>query len=120
MPVFTNYKGVTIGMSADEVREKLDNLKEKGKKQDFYVFSDKESAQVYYDGKGLVRAISINYIGKENGAPDAMTVLGQDIPVKANEAMYQLIRYPETKYWVSYSRTAGDSPITTVTMQKMR
>jgi len=120
MPVFTNYKSVTIGMSADEVREKLDHLKEKGKKQDFFVFSDNESAQVYYDGKGLVRAISVNYIGKESGAPDALTVLGQEIPAKANGSMYQLVRYPKAKYWVSYSRTPGDSPITTVTMQKMR
>ena len=120
MPVFTNYKGVTIGMSADEVRGKMDHLKEKGKKQDFFVFSDNESAQVYYDGKGLVRAISVNYIGKESGAPDALTVLGQEIPAKANGSMYQLVRYPKAKYWVSYSRTPGDSPITTVTMQKMR
>ncbi len=120
MPVFSNYKGVTIGMSADEVREKLDHLKEKGKKQDFFVFSDNESAQVYYDGKGLMRAISVNYIGKESGAPDAMTVLGQEMQAKANGSMYQLVRYPKAKYWVSYNRTAGDSPITTVTMQKMR
>ncbi len=120
MPVFTNYKGVRIGMSADEVRAKMDHLKEKGKKQDFFVFSDQETAQVYYDGKGLVRAISVSYIGKKSDAPDAMTVLGQEVPAKANGSMFQLVRYPVAKYWVSYSRTAGDSPITTVTMQKMR
>src|SRR3954471_6799274 len=37
-PVFTDYKGVSVGMSADDVRNKLDHLKEKGKLQDFFVF----------------------------------------------------------------------------------
>jgi hypothetical protein len=119
MPVFTNYKGITIGMSADEVRQKLDHLKDKGVKQDFFVFSNNESAQVFYDKKGMVQAISIDYMGNESNPPTAMAVLGEDPTAKANGAVYKLIRYPAAHYWVSYSRTAGDSPLVTVTMQKM-
>lgn len=119
IPVFTNYKGVTIGMSAHEVRQTLDHLKEKGKHQDFFVFSDSESAQVFYDAKGLVRAISVDYLAKGSAAPDVMAVLGQDVPAKANGSIHKLVRYPAVNYWVSYNRTAGDSPIITITMQKM-
>ena len=39
LPVFTDYRGVTIGMTADEVRSKLDRAKE-GDRQDFLVFSE--------------------------------------------------------------------------------
>lgn len=119
-PVFTNYKGVRIGMSADEVRDRLDHLREKGKTQDFFVFSDDESAQVFYDEQGRVTAISVNYIGDDSSAPQPEAVLGEEIQAKPDGSMYELIRYPAAGYWVAYSRTAGKNPIITVTMQKMQ
>jgi hypothetical protein len=119
VPLFTNYKGVTLGMSADEVRRKLDGLKEKSKEQDFFIFSDNESAQVYYDTEGKVMAVSLNYVGEGSNAPDAKAVLGEDVEAKADGSMYKLVRYPEAGYWVSYSRTAGNSPLIIVTMQKI-
>ena len=105
-------------MTADEVRAKLDNLK-KGKDQDFLTLSDHESAQIYYDAKGKVTAISIDYFGDNNGAPTPEAVLGTTIQAKPDGSMYQLNRYREAGYWVSYNRTAGDKPIITITMQKM-
>lgn len=117
-PLFTNYKGVTLGMSADDVRRKLDGLKEKSKEQDFFIFSDNESAQVYYDAESKVMAVSLNYVGEGSNTPDAKAVLGEDVEAKADGSMYKLVRYPEAGYWVSYSRTAGSSPLVTVTMQK--
>ena len=116
-PVFTDYRGVKIGMSADEVRGKLEREK-KGDKQDFLVFSEREHAQIYYDDKGKVTAISIDYFDASNApAPDA--VLGAGIQAKADGSMYQLNRYPEAGYWVSYNRTAGDKPVITITVQKI-
>jgi hypothetical protein len=117
MPLFKDYRGVKIGMSADEVRGKLDQIK-KGEGQDYLVFSDEESAQIYYDSQGKVTAISIDYFN--NGkAPSPDTVLGTTIQAKDDGSMYQLNRYPDAGYWVSYNRTAGDKPIVTITMQKM-
>jgi hypothetical protein len=117
VPLFTDYRGVKIGMSADEVRSKLDQLK-KGEGQDFLVLSDQESAQIYYDNQGKVTAISIDYFN--NGkAPSPDAVLGIAIQAKEDGSMYQLNRYPEAGYWVSYNRTAGEKPIVTITMQKM-
>jgi hypothetical protein len=119
MPVFTGYKGIQIGMSADDVRQKVDNLKEKGAAQDFFVFSDVETAQVFYDKSGKVTAVSVDYLGKGSNAPSAKDVLGEDLQPKADGSMYALRRYPEAGYWVSYNRTAGDSPIVTITMQRL-
>ena len=117
-PVYTGYRGVAIGMTADEVRSKLDGLK-KGDSQDLLNFSEYESAQIYYDDKKKVTAISIDYIGDSSKAPTPETVLGVALQAKADGSMYQLNRYPEAGYWVSYNRTAGDKPIVTITIQKM-
>lgn len=118
-PKWGEYKGVTVGMSAEEVRAKLTGLKDKGNTQDFFVLSDAENAQVYYDEQGKVQAISVNYVDARK-APDVVAVLGEEVKANADGSMYKLVRYPEAGYWVAYSRTAGDSPLTTVTLQKMR
>lgn len=119
-PAFSDYKGITIGMSAEEVRQKLDRLREKGDKQDFFVFSDAETAQVYYDTDKKVSAISVDYLRDNSGAPAAETVLGKAVTPRNDGSMYELVRYPEAGYWVSYNRTAGDNPTVTVTMQKIQ
>lgn len=118
VPVFKDYRGVKIGMTAAEVRAKLDGLKE-GKRQDFLVFSERESAQIYYDEQGKVIAISIDYFGGNSTPPSPETVLGAALQPKDDGSMYQLNRYPDAGYWVSYNRTAGAKPIVTITMQKM-
>ena len=116
-PVFKDYRGVSIGMSAEQVRAKLEGLN-KGEDQDFLFLSDRESAQIYYDKQGKVIAISVDYFGGGTApAPDA--VLGVALEAKADGSMYRLNRYPDQGYWVSYNRTAGEKPIVTVTVQKM-
>lgn len=119
LPVFTDYRGVRIGMSADEVKTALKNLKDGGNGQDFFVFSERESAQIYYDENKKVMAISVDYIGDTTAAPSPSTVLGIELEAKPDGSMYQLNRYPEAGYWVSYNRTAGEKPIVTITMQKV-
>jgi hypothetical protein len=118
-PLYVEYKGVSIGMETGEVRKKLGAPTDKSDAQDFFAFSDKESAQVYYD-KGKVMAVSVNYVGDGSGAPLPKVVLGTEVEAKADGAMYKLVRYPDAGYWVSYNRTGGDDPLVTVTMQKIR
>ena len=116
-PVFHDYRGVKIGWLADEVRKKLGSPANKGDEQDFYMFGEKETAQFLYD-KGQVTAISVDFM---NGAKEIITpqqVFGADIEAKPDGSKYKLVRYPKAGYWVSYSRTAGDSPIITVTIQR--
>lgn len=118
-PTYKAYRGVTIGMTVDEARQKLGRPKDKDKTQDLFVFSDKESAQVFYDDHHKVYAVSVDYMGKEGAAPKPADILGQNVDAKADGSMYVLQRYPNSGYWVAYSRTAGDSPVVTVTMQKL-
>ena len=118
-PVYKDFQGVTLGMGADEVRAKLGHLKDKGERQDFFVFSDSQTAQIVYDDEGKVIVISVDYLGKDDTAPSAESVLGEAVQAKQDGSIYQRKRYPEAGYWLAYSRTAGDNPIVTVTMQKM-
>ena len=116
-PLYSEYRGVKLGMSAAEVRAKLGKPEEKSDAMDFYVFSDRERARVYYtDGKAT--AVIATYIGKDGGAPPPTAVLGTEIEAKPDGSMYQMTPYKQAGYWVAYSRTAGDSPMVMVTMQK--
>jgi hypothetical protein len=117
-PLYSEYKGVHLDMEASEVRKKLGNPTDKGEVQDFFVFSDTESAQVFY-AKGKVMAVSVNYVG-EKSAPLPKVVLGTDIEAKPDGAMHKMVRYPDAGYLVSYNRTGGSDPLVTVTMQKIQ
>ena len=120
-PVFHEYRGVKLGWLADEVRKKLGNPANKSDEQDYYLFNgEKERAQIYYDTKTRqVTAISVDFM---TGASEIITpqqVFGGNIEAKSDGSQSKLVRYPKAGYWVSYSRTAGDSPIISVTIQKM-
>jgi hypothetical protein len=119
-PLYGEFKGLKLGASQDEARKLLGNPQEKDKVQDFFVFSDRERARVYYDDKGAVSAIIVTYIGKSAGAPTPQAILGSDVEAKPDGSMYKMVKYPKAGYWVAYSRTAGDTPLTIVTMQRTK
>jgi hypothetical protein len=118
-PLFSEYRSVRIGMTAEEVRKALNNPNDKSDEQDFFVFSDNESAQVFYDKSHKVFAISVNFLKDARELPTAKAVFGSDIAPKPDGSIYKMVRYPKSGCWVSFSRTAGDSPLTTVTVQKI-
>ena len=119
-PTFHEYRGIQIGWLADDVRKKLGDPAAKGEEQDYYVFGEKERAQILYDKKTrMVTTISVDF---NSDAPDVITpqqVFGGDVETKADGSKHKLVRYPKAGFWVSYSRTAGDTPIVTITLQKM-
>lgn len=117
-PLYSDYKGVRIGMTADEVRSKLGQPSLKGEDQDYYSFSDRETAQIAYDAAHNVTTISVDYVGGV-GAPDPKTVVGGDLETK-NGAEYKLVRYESFGFWVSYNRSAGPMVVVTITIQKMQ
>jgi hypothetical protein len=118
-PIFAEFKGVRIGMTTDEARKKLGSPRDKSDEQDFYVFNDTQAVQVFYDKTAKVTAISIDYLSGATGIPTPKEVLGSEADTKADGSVYKMVRYPKAGYWVSFSRTAGSSPTTTVTMQKI-
>jgi hypothetical protein len=120
-PVLLDYRGIQIGWLADEVRKKLGAPTDKGDEQDFYVFNDKETCQVVYDkATRKVTAISVDFVSGASGVITPQQVFGSDIESKSDGSKYKLVRYPKAGYWVSYSRTAGETPMITVTMQKLQ
>ena len=119
-PLLREYRGVALGMTAQEVRLKLGEPAVKSDEQDFYNFSETESAQVFYDASGSVTAVSAQFSGgSAASAPTPKTLFGADEPSKADGSVYKLVRYLRAGCWVSYSRTAGDQPLVTVSMQKI-
>ena len=118
-PLYREFKGVRIGTSQTEARKKLGNPEDKGKEMDFFVFSDRERARVYYDAKGNASAVIVTYIGKSADAPTPKAVLGTEADARPDGSLYKIAYYPKAGYWVAYSRTAGDQPMTIITMQKI-
>jgi hypothetical protein len=118
-PPFHEYKGVHIGMTLDEARKKLGNPADKSDKQDSFIFNDNESCQVYYDDTKKVYAVAVTYLGGD-AIPPPKNVLGTEADSKQDGSLYKLIRFPKVGYWVSYTRTAGDAPMTLITMQKIQ
>jgi hypothetical protein len=118
-PAFSEFRGVRLGMKADEARKKLGSPRDKGDEQDFFVFNDTQAVQVYYDKTGAVTAVSIDFMSGASAIPSAKEVLGTEAEARADGSAYKMLRYPKAGYWVSYSRTAGSAPTITITMQKI-
>ncbi len=118
-PLFQEYRAVRIGMTAEEVRKKLNDPSDKSDEQDFFVFNDNENAQVFYDKSKKVFAISVNFLNGARDIPTPKSVFGSELSAKPDGSMYKMVRYPKAGCWVSFSKTAGDSPLITVTVQKI-
>lgn len=118
-PLFADFKGVRIGMSADEARKKLGSPKDKGDEIDLYVFNDTQAVQIFYDKAKTIMAISIDFLEGGANAPPPKDVLGGEADARPDGSLYKMVRYPKAGYWVSYSKTAGNSPTVTITMQKI-
>lgn len=118
-PAFSDFKGVRIGMTAAEARKKLGAPRDKSDEQDFYVFNDTQAVQVFYDKARAVSAISIDFMDGASAIPSAKDVLGTEADARADGSVYKMLRYPKAGFWVSYNRTAGSAPTTTITMQKI-
>lgn len=117
-PLYTDFRGARLGMTPDEVREKLGTPILKDAEMDYFVLSDTMAAQVVYDSAHKVRIISVDYANGA-GAPDSRTVVGPELMTRADGSAYAMVRYESRGFWVSYSRTAGTVIVVTITIQKI-
>lgn len=118
-PVFTEYRGVKIGMAMADVRTKFGDPKEKYDTEDDFEFSETETARVVYGEDKKVQTISIMFTGDLASAPLAKKILGEDVPARDDGSIYKMIQYPKQGFWVSYVKTTGAAPMVIVTMQRM-
>jgi hypothetical protein len=113
------YRGIQLGMSSEEVRKKLGSPKEKAEDQDFFIFNETETAQILYDKTHKVVTISADYMKGGDAVPSAKDFLGSEPETKPDGSIYKLVRYPKAGFWLSYNRTAGSSPMVTITIQRI-
>ena len=118
-PLFQEYRGIQLGMGAEEVRKKLGNPTDKCDEQDFFMLNDAETAQIFYDKTKKVMAISANFLRGAQNIPTPKVLFGEELAAKPDGSVYQMTRYPKAGYWLSYSKTAGESPLISVTLQKI-
>ena len=117
-PLYTDYKGVRLGMTAEEVKTKLGSPTFSDKDLGYFVFSETETAQTGYDAAGRVTIISVDY---QNGvgAPPPRAIVGAELETRENGSAYKVVYYENQGFSVSYGRTAGPVIIVSVTIQKL-
>jgi len=118
-PLFAGFRGVRIGMAADEARKKLGNPSDKGDELDLYLFNENQAVQVYYDKAKMVSAISIDFMSGAADIPMPKDVVGGEPDSRPDGSLYKMVRYPKAGYWIAYSKGTGNAPTITITMQKI-
>jgi hypothetical protein len=117
-PLYSDFRVVRLGMTAEEVRSGLGNPVLKDDEMDYFVLSENLTAQIVYDQAHKAKAISVDYAGGV-GAPGYRAVVGPELQNRADGSAYQMVRYPAQGFWVSYNRSTGPLFVVTITIQKM-
>lgn len=117
-PLYREYRGVRLGMTAAETRAKLGEPVMKSDEQDFYIFSANETAQIVYVEQKVV-TISTDYTGGV-GAPDYKSVVGEDLLQKPDGSFFRMVLYDSERFWVSYNKSASMVPVVTITIGTLK
>jgi len=119
-PLYREYRGVRLGMTATEVRAKLGEPVMKSNEQDYFVMSATETTQIAYDTFQKVVTISTDYTGGV-GAPDYRSVVGDGTLLqKPDGTLFRMMQYDSAGMWVIYNKSAATVPVVTITIQMMK
>jgi hypothetical protein len=117
LPLYNEYRGVRLGMTADDARAKLGVPAMQSDEQDFYILSTNETAQLFY-AKQRVVTMSIDYAGGI-GAPEYKSVVGEGLLRRPDGSLFKMVRYDSEGFWVSYNKSASEMPVVTITIGKI-
>lgn len=117
-PLYREYRGVRLGMTAVEVRAKLGEPSMKSDEQDFYIFSPNETAQIAYNAQ-KVMTISTDYTGGV-GAPDYKSIVGEGLLQRPDGSVFRMVIYDSERFWVSFNKSASVVPVVTITIGAFR
>ena len=119
--VLKNYPTLKVGTSVDDVRKELGKARIDEADSLYYEISDAEVMQIRLDADKKVRVISVTYTHGHKNVLQYSDIFGagSEVAAKPDGSIYHLARYPDVGYWIAYSRTAGENPSVTVTMQKL-
>lgn len=119
-PLYREYRGVRLDMTAAEVRAKLGEPAMKSDEQDFFVISANETAQIAYNAAQKVMTISTDYAGGV-GAPDYRNVVGEGVLLQRPDGTaFKMVMNDAERFWVTYSKTATTPSIVTITIGAYR
>jgi hypothetical protein len=116
VPPFQEYRGVRLGADRADVVKKLGGPS-RGGTPEVFVISQTQTVKVLFASANKVKGMTIEYVRDAN-PPTPKMILGEEITARPDGSTYKLVRYPKASCWVSYSSTAGDTPIITVTINK--
>ena len=116
---FKSYRGVAIGMSAEQARQKLGTPKERSNSGDYYVISQGESVQLIFEKDLTIKSLTVNYTGDLKGAPSPKDVFGVDVKKEPDGSITKMVSFPKDGYWASFVRTGGKDAMIIVTLQKL-
>lgn len=117
-PLYREYRGVRLGMTATETRAKLGEPAMKSDDQDFYVVTTNETAQIVYENNKVV-TISTDYTNGA-GAPDYRSVVGEGLLERPDGSVFRMVMHTPQGFWVSYNKSASTVPVVTVTIGTVR
>lgn len=118
-PLYREYRGLRLGMTAAEARAKLGEPAYKSDEQDFYVISANETVQIAYRAEKVV-TISTDYAGGV-GAPEYKSVVGEGVLLQRPDgSLFRMVMYDSERFWVSYNKSASVVPLVTITIGAFR
>jgi hypothetical protein len=114
-PLYREYRGVRLGMTAAEVRAKVGEPTFKSDELDFFVISANETAQIAYNASQKVTTISTDYTGGV-GVPDYRNVVGEGLLQRPDGSVFRMVMYDSERLWVSYNKSTSLVPVVTITI----
>jgi hypothetical protein len=114
--VMRDYRGVKLGMKAEEVRAAMGKAELSQPDKDRFIIKGDDRLTVYYDG-GAVKAIQL-YIVDPKNAPAWADVVGDAEIIEMESGAKRARRdVPEEGFWVSMYQSK-DGAMTTVTISR--